>query len=553
MAQNCGDENVANIQDLPQQYESKVTSVKVPRFKQPGGYDCDFVEKPTSAFQTECSICLQILREPQLISCCGHSFCGVCIGRIKNDGKFCPLCNAEDFNLMHNKGLERSLNELDVNCSYFEQGCCWVGKLGQLSKHLEEDDSSAVCNFVEVKCSHDCGDYYERRSIKQHEEFECLKRPFSCDYCRDFSSTFEDVVSNHYPVCGSYPLPCPNKCDLPYAIERKDLASHVADDCSLTVVDCDFHYAGCAVRLPREDMPNHLRENITHLSLMAAKLMEKDKQIATITSEIVQRQDDLHKEVCTLREENERLKQENVELQESSGIYQSSILALTKKQEDLEKALKCDISTLREENTLHSTMQSRSERSVQSMTDRLQHNVKTCRAELSASMEEHKKGLDEKVSLLYSHTGLPPCSFIMTNFSIQKDKRWFSPVFYTHPRGYKMCLSVDGNGCDTGKGTHVSAGVFLMQGEFDDQLQWPFRGDIIIQLLNQRGGWGHHEFILAFDDQTPDRAACRVTVGKRASMGWGVPEFISHDMLQPNYLQNDQLRFCISKVTCTSI
>ena len=550
MAQNCGDgshDNVA-ILDLPQQYESKVSSVKVPRFKQPGGYDCDFVEKPTSAFQTECSICLQILCEPQLISCCGHNFCGVCIGRIKNDGKFCPLCNAEDFNLMHNKGLERSLNEFDVKCSYSEQGCCWVGKLGQLSKHLEEDDSSAVCNFVEVKCSHDCGDYYDRRSIKQHEEFECPKRPFSCDYCRDFSSTFEDVVSNHYPVCGSYPLPCPNKCDLPYAIERKDLASHVADNCPLTVVDCDFHYAGCAVRLPRKDMPDHLRENITHLSLMAAKLMEKDKQMATITSEVTQRQDDLDKEVCTLKEENERLKQENAKFQETSaGVQiqmvrniQSDVLALTRKQADLEKAnqaLKCDVS--------------RSERTMQSMTDRSSRNVKSFRTELNASMEKHK-GLDEKVSFLYSLTRLPPCSFSMTNFSIQKDKRWFSPVFFTHPRGYKMCLSVDSNGCSTGKGTHVSVYVHLMQGEFDDQLQWPFRGSVTIHLLNQRGGGKHREYIIQFHDQTPERSACRVTVGETAG-GWGNPKFLSHDMLQPNYLQNDQLRFCVSKVTCTSL
>ena len=546
MAQNCGDENVA-IPDLPQQYESKVSSVKVPRFKQPGGYDCDFVEKPPSVIQTECSICLQILREPQLISCCGHSFCGVCIGRIKNDGKFCPLCNAEDFNLMRNKGLERSLNEFDVKCSYSEQGCCWVGKLGQLSKHLEEDDSSAVCSFVEVKCSHDCGDYYERRSIKQHEEFECLKRPFSCDYCRDFSSTFEDVVSNHYPVCGSYPLPCPNKCDLPYAIERKDLVTHVDNDCPLTVVDCDFHYAGCAVRLPRKDMPEHLRESITHLSLMAAKLMDKDKQIATITTEIVQRQDDMEKQVCTLREENELLKQENAELRESTGVQmvrnmQSGVLALTKKQTYLEKAnqvLKCDVS--------------RSERTMQSMTDRLQRNVKTFRAELSASMEEQKKGLDEKVSSLYSHTGLPPCSFIMTNFSKKKDEDWYSQPFYAHPMGYKMCLNVDAKGWDTGKGTHVSVFVFLMRGEFDDQLQWPFRGSVTIQLLNQRGGEGHHEHTVLFNFQTPDKAACRVTVGKRAGTGLGTPRFIARSMLRPNYLQNDQLRFCISEVTCTSL
>ena len=38
-----------------------------------GGYDCEFVEQPPAAFQTECPICLHILREPCLISCpCGQ-------------------------------------------------------------------------------------------------------------------------------------------------------------------------------------------------------------------------------------------------------------------------------------------------------------------------------------------------------------------------------------------------------------------------------------------------------------------------------------------------
>ena len=402
MAQNCEDENVA-ISVPPQQYESKIPAVKVPRSKQPGGYDCEFVEKPPSIIQTECSVCLLILREPQLISCCGHSFCGACIGRIKNDGKPCPLCNAEDFNLMRNKGLERSLNELDVKCSYFEQGCCLVGKLGLFSKHLEEDDSSTACNFVEVKCSQDCGDYYERRSIMQHEEFECPKRPFSCDYCCDFSSTFEDVVSNHYPVCGLYLLPCPNKCDLPYAIEREDLASHVDNDCPLTVVDCDFHYAGCAVRLPRKDMPDHLTETTTHLSLMAAKIIEKDTLIAFLVKEMMQRHYTLEAEVVRLRKEVEALKEDNAftdavicSVYDDSCALKEAVQAKENKQAQEHEELEAKVDRF-------STMQARSERNIQSMTDRLQHNMKTFRAELT---EGHMK-LDEKYMSLVQ-VPLPP-------------------------------------------------------------------------------------------------------------------------------------------------
>ena len=304
MAQGCR-EVLVDASTEPQQLEAAVEAVKVPRSKQPGGYDCEFVETPPSVIQTECSICLQTLRTPKIISCCGHSLCALCIDRIAEDGKCCPLCNEEDYSLVRNKALERSLNEFEVKCGYFQEGCCWVGKLGQLSKHLNpnvSDDSIAGCEYVEVKCWHNCGDYYELRFIKEHEQNDCPKRPFSCVHCRKYRSTFEDVTANHYAVCGSYPVLCPNRCELPSPIKCRDLASHVDND-------CDFHYAGCVARLPRKDMPNHLRENITHLSLMAAKLMEKDKLISSLTTEIKQRQDELSLESRDLKIENEALKQ----------------------------------------------------------------------------------------------------------------------------------------------------------------------------------------------------------------------------------------------------
>ena len=52
---------------------------------------------------------------------------------------------------------------------------------------------------------------------------------------------------------------------------------------------------------------------------------------------------------------------------------------------------------------------------------------------------------------------------------------WISQLFYTHSQGYKMCLRVTANGQSSGRGTHITVAVYLMKGEFDDQLEWPFR------------------------------------------------------------------------------
>ena len=61
-------------------------------------------------------------------------------------------------------------------------------------------------------------------------------------------------------MCPSFPLPCPNNCDL--VLQRQELEQHVRNDRSLTRVHCDFHVAGCGEYLARRDMPSHISENI---------------------------------------------------------------------------------------------------------------------------------------------------------------------------------------------------------------------------------------------------------------------------------------------------
>ena len=156
-----------------------------------------------------------------------------------------------------------------------------------------------------------------------------------------------------------------------------------------------------------------------------------------------------------------------------------------------------------------------------------------------------------------SHVFVPPSTFIMTNFSHRKEsgERWYSPPFYSHIGGYKMCLGVDANGWLDGTGTHVSAFNCLMRGEFDDDLLWPFRGEITLQLINCRVDEGHVEHTTPFDDSVPDSDACRVMEGERAHGGQGTSKFIPHSALQCNeswnteYLcRSDSLEFRVTRV-----
>ena len=256
---------------------------------QKGGFDCEFVNKPLEPIPSECPVCLLAFREPYQTTCCGYEFCRVCIERVRTVNKPCPCCNAKEFGCFEDKRLKRFLNNFKVHCTNKKQGCQWVGELGELEKHLNsnpsQDKQLEGCQFTEVQCLH-CSMSFQRSNVEVHQNDECLKRPFSCEYCKDHDSTYEDVTTSHWPVCGSYPVQCPNKCGNE-TIERHNLDSHVTNDCPLTIVNCDFKHVGCKVRLPRRDLPTHLKESLVPcVSLQTKGLMDLKKENKQLKQEV---------------------------------------------------------------------------------------------------------------------------------------------------------------------------------------------------------------------------------------------------------------------------
>ena len=164
---------------------------------------------------------------------------------------------------------------------------------------------------------------------------------------------------------------------------------------------------------------------------------------------------------------------------------------------------------------------------------------------------------------IYSKTiFIPPPDIVMTDFESKKchEDWWYSPAFYTHIGGYKMCLKITVNGWGDAKGTHVSVSVFMMKGEFDSHLKWPFKGEITVELVNQKEGGEKCERkpVQHTDPDECNKIFQRVTEGERAKTGWGVPQFIPHsDLYKPEedkeYLVNDTLIFRVTNVKVTSV
>lgn len=137
----------------------------------------------------------------------------------------------------------------------------------------------------------------------------------------------------------------------------------------------------------------------------------------------------------------------------------------------------------------------------------------------------------------------------LENFSEVKSKiSWHSDAVYTHYQGYKICLVVYPDGFGSGTGSHVSVFVCFMKGEFDDLLEWPFRGFISFQLLDQLENKEHLSLSVAYKEGMDDRVCNRVTNSEVAELGRGSSKFILISDLEPKYLHNNKLLFRVHDV-----
>ena len=129
---------------------------------------------------------------------------------------------------------------------------------------------------------------------------------------------------------------------------------------------------------------------------------------------------------------------------------------------------------------------------------------------------------------------------------------WLCPPIYTHNRGYKFRLKVhpdDACGCGTGSGSYLSVDAQLMRGEYDNELEWPFEGDIRVELLNWKEDKHHHSDTICYNHTVSSTHSCRVT-NQETATSFGHLEFLSHTDLEPTtnkrYLLGDYFKLRVS-------
>ena len=282
----------------------------------------------------------------------------------------------------------------------------------------------------------------------------------------------------------------------------------------MTIVDCVYNVFGCEVRPIRKDLPTHITESVADHTAMLAKSMHKIKDSAMAQSN--QLQDNVTELLDTVSKQKT-----------SINRLQSKLMAM--KRQHFQHMFLCLAVVLAIAAIGIGVVSHRGDDKLEDVQDSF------------ASLEvQLQTKFDRK----------------MTDFEKNKtaNAEWYSPPFYTHAHGYRMCIRVDANGYGIGKGTHVSVFLYLMPGIFDDDLEWPFQGNVTIELVNRLNPMSNLVREIRFSRTSDPEIVGKVTSRDRAAIGWGLTKFIAHSELvynadeQTQYLKHDSLIFRISKV-----
>ena len=289
------------------------------------GYRCEFIDSVIDLFY--CKKCNLVARRSTLTSCCGESYCHACIADIHQQGKPCPECREEKFNIYEQMKYQKRIGALRAYCSKKERGCGWSGTLEQLDSHLDPDQDN--CQYVDTKCPLNCQETISKNKVEQHVAKECTKRRHVCQHC-GFKATYEEVVDTHLPECKYVPLQCPNRCGV--TCEREDMEDHMKM-CRLEEIMCTFEGMGCSVKLPREDYENHAVQSIQeHLELTAAETVKSKQELQRKLQEQEQKlqgqETKLQEQETKLQEQEQKLleQDEKIGLQEQKLREQGTLL-----------------------------------------------------------------------------------------------------------------------------------------------------------------------------------------------------------------------------------
>ena len=316
---------------------------------------------------------------------------------------------------------------------------------------------------LRVRCPHkvdECDWVGEVNELKRHVE-SCAKRPWECKYC-GLKCTYGEGEGKHWATCCKFPEPCPNGCEVG-SVERCNVEQHHSV-CSLEPVACEMKEFGCSAVVPRKELATHMRESeLQHLTAMTMLNLRLSRQL---------QQD--------LAAKDRKIDQLQQQLAEQKLLQIEMKTAMVEQKQELKQELKEMNGEMAEQQK------------------QLQTEV---RKELAKQMElqqEQKTDLTRKIDEVWhivQHIEVyAACTVMCKVFTFDQykaKKHGHTEPFYAQSIGYKFKFNVD-FGSNLGD-DYISAFLYLVRGDYDDQLRWPLQVRVHLELLNQANDCHHIE------------------------------------------------------------
>ncbi len=418
-----------------------------------------------------------------------------------------------------------------------ERDCQWEGIVCTLEEHM------GVCEFTLVPCPKKCkqGNFITKRDLQQHLEEECPNRDYSCEHC-DLKGTYATTL-DHYDTCEKKIITCKYKsigCDA--KLKRKNMRAHEQDDEAHLnkTVDTVVKLREKMAKLQndnnmlREETAKSTKENSDRLE---AKLVKMQNEMGKLLREKDELEDKVARSQFTMRKEMaESLKNKEDKLNKAINMNRYLVIAVVILLAGIGYPLYDhyhDIQAiLQQQKSIQAT--------VQQQVDGLQE---TLQQQVDDQQETLQQQVDDLQVTKYHHDSM---TFKLTDYQRKMDNnvRYSSPLFYTSHNGYNMKIRVYANGAGKGKGSHVSVYTCIVSGKYDDDLNWPFVGDVTFQLLNQLEDKNHHFNVLNVTTQVNMTLFSDFCLG--SSKFYSIHSLLHDSTSTTQYLKNDTLYFRIS-------
>ena len=320
--------------------------------------------------------------------------------------------------------VKREINNLEVICSFSEEGCTWKGKFEHYLQHQEGCEYHSRANSDVVLF---VGNASPTQSLN---EFETT---VLCDACNSLVRLCElNTHRQHCLVvlqgrhCPLVPLGCQNE----QLMDHLELNEHLQESCL-----------------------RHFEIIVNHIQLFASCVQQHNVSGSHDSPQPVPDERLPHMRQVEIR---------NRVSEEEQNLYNGFLGVSLQTLEEQVASLQAKVRDL--------------DNQVQSLNARFED----LNFRLSLIENSNHDG-----SMIWK---IPQFSQRKADAENGKYTSIFSLPFYTGRYGFKMCLRLYIMGDGIGKGTHLSLFFVVMRGEFDNILQWPFTHKVTFKLINQAGG-----------------------------------------------------------------